>query len=171
MNLEIIVDRIGELFREKGIRLATAESCTGGLVANLITDAPGSSDWFVGGVVSYSNELKSLFLGVEQEIFNGAGAVSRECVEAMAGGICRATGSDVGVALSGIAGPGGGSELKPVGTVWVAWSFFGHITSECLTLSGSRKEVKFQSSWAALEGTLERALQSVADKSSEVEHG
>jgi nicotinamide-nucleotide amidase len=79
----------------------------------------------------------------------------------MARGVCHVAGSDVGVAISGIAGPGGGSEAKPVGTVWVAWNFFGQVSSECLHLKGSRKEIKFQSGWAALEGTLERALQGV----------
>ena len=162
MELEIIVERIGELLREKNLCLATAESCTGGLVANLITDLAGSSDWFVGGVVAYTNELKSRFLGVEEDVFLRNGAVSRECVEAMAGGVCAATGSDMGVALSGIAGPGGGSAEKPVGTVWVAWSLFGTVSSECLQLSGSRKEIKFQSAWAALEGVLERALNAEA---------
>jgi len=119
----------------------------------------GSSDWFVGGVVAYTNALKAHLLGVKEEIFLRNGAVSRECVEAMAQGICTVTGSDMGIALSGIAGPGGGSAEKPVGTVWVAWCVSGTVSSECLHLSGTRKEIKFQSAWAALEGTLERALQ------------
>lgn len=158
MDLEMIVERIGELLREQKRSLASAESCTGGLVSSLVTDVAGSSDWFVGGVVAYTNALKSRFLGVEENVFLRSGAVSRECVEAMVRGVCSVTGSDMGVALSGIAGPGGGSAEKPVGTVWVAWSVSGKVTSECLHLSGSRKEIKFQSAWAALEGILERAL-------------
>lgn len=111
---------IGELLREKGLKLAVAESCTGGLLASLITDVPGSSDYFLGGVVAYSNEVKERVLGVPGEVLGAVGAVSPECARAMAEGVRRLLGADLGLATTGIAGPGGATPTKPVGLVYIA---------------------------------------------------
>lgn len=113
---------IGKLLKAHGKTLSTAESCTGGLIASMLTSVAGSSEYFLGTVVSYANSVKEGVLGVSSEILKNHGAVSSECVGAMAEGVRRLTGSDFSVATSGIAGPGGGSEEKPVGLVWIAVS-------------------------------------------------
>lgn len=106
-----------EALRNKGLTLSTAESCTGGLAAKLVTDVAGSSEVFLGGVVSYANEVKMKLLGVGEETLASHGAVSEETARQMAEGVREATGSDVSVSTTGIAGPGGGTDAKPVGTV------------------------------------------------------
>lgn len=116
-NLETV---IGQLLKSVGWRLATAESCTGGLISHRITNVPGSSAYLLGGVNSYSNDLKVNLLGVPEEILTGKGAVSPETAGAMAAGICKLTGAEVGLAATGIAGPDGGSIEKPVGLVYLA---------------------------------------------------
>lgn len=113
---------IGKLLKAHGKTLSTAESCTGGMIASMLTSVAGSSEYFLGTVVSYANSVKEGVLGVSSEILKNHGAVSSECVGAMAEGVRRLTGSDFSVATSGIAGPGGGSEEKPVGLVWIAVS-------------------------------------------------
>jgi nicotinamide-nucleotide amidase len=113
---------IGRILAEYGKTVSTAESCTGGSIAAMLTSVPGSSEYFLGSVVSYSNSVKSGVLGVDEEIIRKYGAVSSECVAAMAEGVRKITGTDFSVATSGIAGPGGGSEAKPVGTVWIGVS-------------------------------------------------
>ncbi len=113
---------IGELLKSQGKTMSTAESCTGGTIAQLMTSIPGSSEYFLGGVVSYANSVKTDVLNVPAEIIEKHGAVSSECVAAMAEGVRKLTGSDYSVATSGIAGPGGGSPEKPVGLVWVGVS-------------------------------------------------
>lgn len=113
---------IGEVLRGSGKTISTAESCTGGLIASLISSVPGASGYYLGSVVSYSNSVKENVLGVPAEIIEKFGAVSSECVAKMAEGVRRITGSDFAVATSGIAGPSGGSDAKPVGTVWVGIS-------------------------------------------------
>jgi nicotinamide-nucleotide amidase len=111
---------VGAKLRARGETVATAESCTGGLVSDLITDVPGSSDYYLGGVVAYSNALKRSLLGVRDETLAADGAVSEACVREMADGVRRTTGATWGIALSGVAGPGGGSAEKPVGLVYFA---------------------------------------------------
>ena len=111
--------QIGEILRARGLKLATAESCTGGLIADRITDVPGSSDYFLGGVVAYAYEAKVGVLGVSWDTLHAYGAVSRETVLEMARGACRLLGADLVVSVSGIAGPGGGLPDKPVGTTWI----------------------------------------------------
>jgi nicotinamide-nucleotide amidase len=106
----------------KGKTVSAAESCTGGLISSLFTSIPGSSQYYLGSVTSYANSVKAGVLGVPEEIISKYGAVSEECVMAMAEGVRKLTGSDFSVATSGIAGPGGGSETKPVGLVWIAVS-------------------------------------------------
>ncbi|SDP63296.1 competence/damage-inducible protein A [Desulforhopalus singaporensis] len=111
---------VGKLLKKSKLQLAVAESCTGGLICRRITNTPGSSDYLLGGVVSYANSMKSEFLGVDRELIEGKGAVSREVAEEMAVGIRTKSGADIGLAVTGIAGPGGGTKLKPVGTVYIA---------------------------------------------------
>lgn len=113
---------IGKLLKRYSKTLSTAESCTGGLIASMITSVPGASEYFLGSVVSYANSVKQDVLGVPEDILKNFGAVSSECVGAMADGVRKLTGTDFAVATSGIAGPGGGSEEKPVGLVWIGVS-------------------------------------------------
>lgn len=113
---------LGQLLRERGLKLATAESCTGGLIADRITDVPGSSDYFIGGIVAYAYEAKVALLEVSWETLQAHGAVSRETVLEMARGARKALGVDIAVSVSGIAGPGGGLPDKPVGTTWFGLS-------------------------------------------------
>ena len=122
-----ILQTLGIMLAEKNLMLATAESCTGGLLGNLITNNPGSSDYYLGGMVTYANAAKERFLGVENSTLETHGAVSRETVLEMADGVRQAfadlsTKAIVGIAVSGIAGPSGGSAEKPVGTVWIGLS-------------------------------------------------
>jgi PncC family amidohydrolase len=110
---------IGKLLQQLGLKLALAESCTGGLIGHRVTNVPGSSDYFTGGIVAYSYEAKADLLNVSWDILNSVGAVSSETVLAMARGAKEMMDADVAVSVSGIAGPGGGTDEKPVGTVWV----------------------------------------------------
>lgn len=132
--------QIGQLLRAKGLLMGTAESCTGGRIANMITLVAGSSDYFAGGVVSYSNEVKQNVLGVSEESLRLHGAVSREVVEQMALGAIRTLGCDCSVATSGIAGPGGGMPEKPVGTVWIAAALKDKVVSRCWHFGTVRAE-------------------------------
>ncbi len=117
-NLDELASRVIEIFREKGLSLAFAESCTGGMIAETITNVAGASDIFYGSAVTYVNSAKEHILGVARETLEKHGAVSSECAEEMACGARRVYGADVAMSVTGIAGPGGGSEAKPVGTVW-----------------------------------------------------
>jgi PncC family amidohydrolase len=119
---ECLAERVGALLAGKGWTLAAAESCTGGLISHLITNIPGSSAYFLGGVVAYANKTKEQVLGVRRELLIAHGAVSREVALAMAQGVRRLLGADVGLAATGIAGPSGGTPQKPVGTVFIAVS-------------------------------------------------
>jgi PncC family amidohydrolase len=152
-------ERLGGLLREKGLRLAVAESCTGGLIASRITDVAGSSEYFDAGVVVYSNQAKQRLLSVPAESIEAHGAVSREVAEKMAEGVRTATGSDLGLAVTGIAGPTGGSPEKPVGTVYIglatktgtgARTFFRKFQ-----FSGGRLEIKAQTSTEALQFAID----------------
>lgn len=160
-TLESVVAR---LLTDGGWTLATAESCTGGLVAERMTRVPGVSAAFVGGVVVYSNEAKSALLGVAPELLQSVGAVSEEVARAMATGVCRRLGSDVGVSLTGIAGPGGGSEAKPVGTVHVAVAGPGETPVEhrVARFPGSRERIRMFAAQMALEMLRRRLLAALA---------
>jgi PncC family amidohydrolase len=114
--------QIGELLKRRGWRLATAESCTGGLIGHLVTNVPGSSEYYLGGIIAYANETKAHLLSVHQETLATCGAVSRETVLEMARGARQALGADIGLSVSGIAGPGGGTQEKPVGLTWIGLS-------------------------------------------------
>lgn len=137
-----------------GMTVATAESCTGGNIAHRITSVPGSSESFLGGIVSYANEVKTGLLGVNAADIAAHGAVSREVVEQMAAGACRATGARCSMATSGIAGPGGGSEDKPVGTVWMAWAVDGKVTSQVFRFPGNRARVIDRATTEAILGLI-----------------
>ncbi len=141
---------LGGKLRARGETLATAESCTGGLVGDLLTDVPGSSDYYLGGVVAYSNALKRSLLGVPEAVLATDGAVSEACVRAMVDGVRRATGATWGIAISGIAGPGGGSEEKPVGTVHFAVGGPAGTEARQLLWPSERRMVKQLSAFAAL---------------------
>jgi nicotinamide-nucleotide amidase len=118
-----LAQMLGQLLMAQNWRITTAESCTGGLIAGALTDVSGSSSWFEQGVVTYSNRAKQNLLGVPSSVFDEHGAVSEACVMAMASGALRTSGADIAVSVSGVAGPGGGSAEKPVGTVWLAWAW------------------------------------------------
>jgi len=154
MLISRAVAELGECLRVEDNFLATAESCTGGLLASTLTDTPGSSEWFAGSVVAYSNEVKAKLLGVKPEILEQHGAVSEPVVLAMAEGVLKAVGAQVSVAISGIAGPGGGSPEKPVGTVWMAWAWPSGTRARLYNFQGSRDQIKEQSVMAAINGLL-----------------
>ena len=152
---------IGRILSEQGKTLSTAESCTGGTISQLITSVPGSSSYFLGGVTSYANSAKTNILGVNPEIIEKYGAVSRECVAAMAEGVRKLTGSDFSVATSGIAGPGGGSEEKPVGLVWVAVSSQMGTETYKVQYNGDRKRNIERSAAFALNKLRLKILKSI----------
>ena len=139
-NNNSLSEQLGGLLRSKGLLMGTAESCTGGRIANMVTLVAGSSDYFVGGVVSYCNEVKHNVLGVSEDSLRLHGAVSREVVEQMAQGAIRTLGCDCSVATSGVAGPGGGSPEKPVGTVWIAAALKEQVVSHCYHFGTVRAE-------------------------------
>jgi nicotinamide-nucleotide amidase len=136
--------------RKRGLRLAVAESCTGGMVGTRLTAVPGSSDVFLGGVIAYDNSVKRELLGVTDADLEQHGAVSEEVASAMAGAVRRMLKADIGIGITGVAGPGGGTAAKPVGMVWVAISGLGD-EARCLRLFGTREEVRQRASQAALD--------------------
>jgi nicotinamide-nucleotide amidase len=151
-----LAKRLGARMLMKGLKLATAESCTGGWIAKVLTDIAGSSDWFDSAIVSYSNEAKKHFLKVPDGILLDHGAVSENTVLAMQQGIFMETGADAGISVSGIAGPGGGSEEKPVGTVWIAVSLREQMVhTQKFLFEGDRNQVRLQAVEAALSSLLE----------------
>lgn len=150
---------LGDRLRARGLLCVTAESCTGGLIGGALTAVPGSSDWFAGGVISYADEVKIRLLGVDPASLATHGAVSEAVVRQMAAGVCRALGASVAVAVSGIAGPGGGTPEKPVGTVWFGFAVEGAVTARRLHLPGDRGAVRRAAAEAAVTGLLERLNQ------------
>jgi len=142
--------KVGELLRPLGLKLAVAESCTGGLVGHRITNVPGSSEYFLGGVTAYAYEAKVKLLGVSWDTLTRYGAVSRETVLEMARGARRALEADIGISVSGIAGPGGGMPEKPVGLTWIGLSASGFEEARSFVFSGDRLEVKEQAAEQAL---------------------
>lgn len=141
MEDKTVAEVLGGLLNERELTVACAESCTGGNLAHRITQVPGSSSYFLGSVVSYSNDVKARVLGVSRNDISSYGAVSKEVVEAMAKGVSTLMRTDCSIATSGIAGPGGGTTLKPVGTVWIAVKYGEKIVSECLHFRGDRNAV------------------------------
>jgi nicotinamide-nucleotide amidase len=154
--VEELAKRLGARLLMKGIKLATAESCTGGWIAKVMTDTAGSSDWFDCAIVSYSNEAKKRLLQVPDGVLLDHGAVSENTVIAMQQGIFLETRADAGISVSGIAGPGGGSEEKPVGTVWIAVGLRNQMVhTQKFLFEGDRNAVRLQAVEAALTSLLE----------------
>ncbi|MBS0193195.1 MAG: CinA family protein [Proteobacteria bacterium] len=158
-TLYALAQRVGESLRPQRHTLATAESCTGGWIAKVVTDLPGSSEWFDGGIVAYSYEAKQAFLGVHPQTLQTHGAVSRETAVEMVSGALAHTGAHVAVAVTGIAGPSGGDvEGKPVGTVWLAWKRRdGYPHAQVFHFAGDREAVRRQTVAKALAG-LDRLI-------------
>ena len=150
------VQKLAERLRAQGAQLASAESCTGGLIAAACTDLAGSSDWFERGFVTYSNAAKAELLGVPPESIAQHGAVSEPVARAMAEGALRRSHAQLSVAVTGVAGPGGGSADKPVATVWFAWCADGRTESQRMRFDGDRAAVRAQTVLHALQGLLNR---------------
>jgi len=150
-----LCERLAQALLARGWMLATAESCTGGLIAAACTDLSGSSNWFERGFVTYSNEAKTELLGVDPALIAQHGAVSEVVARAMAFGAVRHAHARVGVAVTGVAGPTGGSPEKPVGTVWFGFQVDGRLTSETRLFPGDRAAVRA----ATVEHALQRLLQ------------
>lgn len=153
-ELQSYAAQLGALLRERGWTVTTAESCTGGWIAKVLTDIPGSSQWFTRGFVTYSNAAKTEMLGVPAAELETHGAVSEPVVEALATGAAQAAASECAVAVSGIAGPDGGVPGKPVGTVWFCWLLPGLMKTQMRVFIGDRDAVRRQSVAAVLEGLL-----------------
>ena len=150
--------QVADLLRERGVTIATAESCTGGLLAGRLTELEGSSAYVAGGLIVYSNEAKQALAGVSSELLDRVGAVSEEVAEALAGGARSALSAEVGVGITGVAGPGGGSEAKPVGTVCFSVAFGeGEHLTRTVHLPGPRADVRDRSTTVALH-LVRRAL-------------
>jgi nicotinamide-nucleotide amidase len=155
-RLSVLAIELGARLLTRGEALATAESCTGGLIAKLLTDIPGSSRWFERGIVSYSNAAKHELLGVQEAVIAAHGAVSAATVIAMADGLLARAPVQWTISVSGIAGPDGGTPDKPVGTVWLAWAGKGIATAASrFVFPGDREAVRRQSAEAALRGLLD----------------
>ena len=155
-HLDILSQRLGDELVDRGWKLVTAESCTGGWLAKVVTDIAGSSGWFDRGFVTYSNEAKREMLGVAEAILAAEGAVSEATVAEMARGALSRSRAQVAAALSGIAGPGGGTETKPVGTVFFAWLLPGEeVQVQRVQFAGNREEIRHQAVRLALERLVE----------------
>lgn len=158
------------MLREKDYSLAIAESCTGGLASSAITDIPGSSDYFTGSLTAYSNEIKEKLLGVPPGILKKHGAVSSRCALSMAAGAMALFKTDASIAITGIAGPGGGSQRKPVGTVFIAVCIKDLTQVKKFLFKGTRRSIKKQAVEAALE-MLSKALSSKKTRANRTDQG
>lgn len=156
MDNSELCEALSQALLQRGWMLATAESCTGGMIAARCTDLAGSSQWFERGFVSYSNHAKSELLGVPPELIAQHGAVSEAVARAMASGAVQHARAQVSVAVTGIAGPTGGSPDKPVGTVWFGWSIDGAVSTERCVFGGDRATVREATVQHALQGLLKR---------------
>ena len=156
--LDSLARRLGESLKAARLTLTTAESCTGGWIAKVITDVPGSSSWFDRGFITYTNAAKTDMLGVDAASLERHGAVSEQTARAMAAGALSRSSADLSVSVTGIAGPDGGSEEKPVGTVWLAWADRrgDEVKARSFLFSGDRRAVREASVKSALSGILER---------------
>ena len=151
MNGEKMEEVVGKMLSDRRQTLALAESCTGGLIGMRLTEVPGSSKYFLEGAITYSNEAKMRTLGVQPETLEKYGAVSAETAEAMAAGVRERAGSDYGISVTGIAGPDGGTDEKPVGTVFIGYADSSGTRSLKMTLPGDRYLIRWRSSQAALD--------------------
>ena len=154
-TLTTIAQQLGEILCKKNAKLTTAESCTGGAISEAITSVSGSSQWFEFGFVTYANSAKRQLLGVSEETLEQYGAVSEQVVKQMAQGAIKQSEADYAIAVSGVAGPDGGTEEKPVGTVWVCWQTPTQIWTHKLVLSGDRQAVRSE----AVKKSLQQLLQ------------
>ena len=155
-DITVMAQKMGRVARRRGIMIATAESCTGGGIAAAITRVPGSAKWFDRGFVTYHNLAKHQMLGVREATLHRYGAVSEAVARQMAAGALRRSQADVSVSVTGIAGPGGGSKEKPVGTVWFAWAAKGaEVQSRMFRFKGDRYEVRRQTVAMALQGIID----------------
>ncbi len=156
------IQRLAEVLLEREWMLATAESCTGGMIAAACTDLAGSSQWFERGFITYSNEAKTESLGVDAGLISANGAVSEVVARAMAFGAVRHSRAKVSVAVTGVAGPTGGSKDKPVGTVWFGFMIDGRLDSETRRFEGDRAAVRRSTVEHAIEGLISRVSQTLA---------
>jgi len=163
-ELTSLAAQLGWRLTDLGQRVATAESCTGGWVAKVLTDTAGSSAWTEAGLVTYSNEAKHRLLGVSKDVLEHSGAVSEPVVRQMVAGALRVTRAELAVAISGVAGPGGGTEDKPVGTVWFAWGRGeGDTRTVMKRFQGNRESVRYQSVAFILDAALAYLSESEAE--------
>lgn len=156
---QLLLSKIAERMSEQQLKLVVAESCSGGWIAKACTDLPESSAWFAGSLVTYSDEMKSKWLGIDQQLLHREGAVSQIVVEAMTNNaLLKTPSADIAIAVSGIAGPGGATPTKPVGTVWIAWQRRHQVaTTRQFHFNGNRAAVRSATVLQALEG-LEHLL-------------
>ena len=158
--------RLGNALRQVQWRVTTAESCTGGGIAEAITRISGRSAWFDAAFVTYANHSKSRWVGVSQDDLQEFGAVSEPVVRAMAAGALEAAEADIAVAVSGIAGPEGGTPEKPVGTVWFAWAVRGEeVITHCRRIQGNRRDVRAQTVLYSLQGLITEAEKQIVTRS------
>jgi nicotinamide-nucleotide amidase len=158
-STQVLSGLMADLLVNQQLKLVTAESCTGGLIAAACTDLAGSSNWFERGFVSYSNEAKSELLGVDAALIEAHGAVSEQVARAMAFGAVRHSQAQVSIAVTGVAGPSGGSAAKPVGTVWFGFCVQGTLHSEMQRFDGDRAAVRQQTAQHALRRCVELLAQ------------
>lgn len=156
MNLSDTAQKLVDLLLEKHLTIALAESCTGGMIASALVNCPGVSEALLEGCVCYSNEAKMRTLGVKKETLEHFGAVSKECAAEMVEGIRKYAGADCAIAVTGIAGPGGGTDKKPVGTVYIAASFRGDVIVTHNLFSGDRLSVRTQSAIRGMNMLMEK---------------
>jgi len=153
--MSTLAQEIGTLLLARGEFVATAESCTGGLIAKLLTDIAGCSGWFERGVITYSNLAKQELLDVPEDIITDAGAVSDATAQCMVEGLLMSSPADWGIAVTGVAGPTGGTKAKPVGTVWISWLHRGNDpVVSCYHFDGNREQVREQTAQTALTELL-----------------
>lgn len=157
-SVNLLAKRLGVLLAGRNLSLAVAESCTGGLLGGAITSVSGSSAYFKGGVISYSNELKQRLLGVKKSVLDKKGAVSAESVEAMAAGARRQCRADCAIAVTGVAGPGGGTALKPTGLVYVGIAAGKNVRSYKYLFKGNRQGIRREAVRAGLEKMIEKLI-------------
>ncbi len=149
---------LGNILRERKLTVSVAESCTGGLISKLITDTAGSSDYFITGVVAYSNDAKKKILNVSEDTLKNFGAVSLQCAEEMVKGIRKLSDSHICIATTGIAGPTGGSISKPVGVVFCGFYFFDELSVEKIYLKGTRTQIREQAANFCLNWAIKRLI-------------
>lgn len=157
MTLQALVAEVGEALKQHNVMIVTAESCTGGMIAEALTSIAGSTAWFDRAYITYSYESKREMLGVKESTIQKKGAISQECVVEMVVGGLQNSHAEVCIACSGIAGPGGGTPDKPVGTVWIAWAKQGHneIVTKLFHFEGDREAIRRQTTEVSLRGVLD----------------